>query len=308
MRARVIINRGGGSVRGEDEQERRKGLAEAFARHGVDASLVFASGDGIRDEARAALDGTEGGPFDAVVVGGGDGSVSSVAGILAGSGKPLGVLPLGTLNHFAKDLGMPLDIDGAVGTIAAGHVRQVDAAEVNGRIFVNNSSVGLYADMVADRERQQADAGRGKWPAMLAASWRVLRRFPRRRLSIRAEGWKHPCRTPFVFVGNNVYDLSLFNPGGREALDRGELCLYVLDHRSPWGLLWLSVRAALGRLEQERDFEMRAATEVEISSRSGRLRVSVDGEVTVMRPPLVYRIRPKVLSVLAPEFEPAKKG
>lgn len=304
MRARVIVNRNGGSVRSGNEEARRAELEGAFARHGVDAALVFVSGDGIRDEARAALDGTGSGRFDAVVVGGGDGSVAAAAGALAGSGKPLGVLPLGTLNHFAKDLGMQLDIEGAVGAIAAGHVRQVDAAEVNGRIFVNNSSVGLYADMVVDRERQQAGAGRGKWPAMLAASWRVLRRFPRHRLSIRTEGWSRPCRTPFVFVGNNVYDFSLFNPGGRDALDRGELCLYVLGHGSPWGLLRLSARAALGRLDQERDFRMRTATEVEIRARSGRLRVSVDGEVVALRPPLLYRIRPKALQVLAPDPKP----
>jgi diacylglycerol kinase family enzyme len=263
MRARVIINKGSGSGNGEASQARQAELADAFARRGVDASIVVASGDEIQREARAALDKTGSGGFDAIVAGGGDGSVSAVAGVVAGQGTPLGVLPLGTLNHFAKDLGVPLDIDGAIDVIAGGRVRQVDVAEVNDRVFVNNSSIGLYADMVADRDQQHNDVGRGKWPAMLMASWRVLRRFPLRRLSICAEGWQQPCQTPFVFVGNNAYDLSLFNPGGRAALDCGKLCLYVLNHRSPWGLLWMSTRAALGRLDQDRDFQMRSVTEVE---------------------------------------------
>jgi len=91
-------------------------------------------------------------------------------------------------------------------------------------------------------------------------------------------------------------------------LDRGELCLYVLNHRSPWGVLWLGLRAALGRLDQERDFEMRAVTEADILSRARRLRVSVDGELIVLRPPLHYRTRPKALRVFAPATDRNIRG
>ncbi len=307
MRVRVIINKGGGSVQGEHLQAKQAELANAFARHGVDASIVLPSGDAIEREAYAALDAAESGRYDAIVVGGGDGSISTVAGVLAGSGTPLGILPLGTLNHFAKDLGVPIDINGAIDVIAGGHIRQVDVAEVNKRVFVNNSSIGLYADMVADRERQHSSAGRGKWPAMLIASWRVIRRYSLRQLSIRAEGWSKPCETPFVFVGNNAYEFSLFNPGGRAVLDRGELSLYVINHRSRWGLLWLSARAALKQLDQERDFEMRLVKEVEILSRARELRVSVDGEIIAMHPPLFYCSRPSALRVFAPRTDQEKQ-
>jgi diacylglycerol kinase family enzyme len=303
MRVRVIVNRGGGSVRGEDATAQQTELAAAFVRRGVEASVVLCAGSEIAREARAALgEARAGRRFDAVVVGGGDGSVGAAAGVLAGTDTSLGVLPLGTLNHFAKDLGLPLDLDAAVGVIAAGRVRRVDVGEVNGRVFVNTSSVGLYADMVADRDRQRRDSGRGKWPATLLAAWRALRRFPLRRLSIRAEGWTEPCRTPLVFVGNNVYEVSLPNPGGRAALDRGELCLYVVRHCGRWGLLRLAARAALGRLDQERDFELRSVTEAEIRSWARwPLRVAADGEVAALRPPLRYRTRPGALRVLAPE-------
>jgi diacylglycerol kinase family enzyme len=296
----VIVNKGSGAASGQDWEARRAELIDAFARRGVEAFIVVASGDEIQRQARIALQEAAKGRFDAIVIGGGDGSVSAVAGVLAGRDVPLGVLPLGTLNHFAKDLGLPLDVAGAVDVIAAGHVRQVDVAKVNDRVFVNNSSIGLYADMVTDRNRQHSDTGRGKWAAMLIAAWRVLWRFSMRRLSIRTEGWLRPCKTPFVFIGNNVYDLSLFNPGGRAALDRGELCLYVLDHRSPWGLLWMTIRAALGRLDQDRDFQKRSVSQVEIHSVAPLLRVSVDGEVVTMRPPLLYRTRPKALNIFAP--------
>jgi diacylglycerol kinase family enzyme len=303
MRVRVIVNRGGGAVRAKGGPAVEAELAEAFARRGVGASVVLCGGGEIGREARATLDEADRGrPFDAIVVGGGDGTVGAAAGALAGTGAPLGVLPLGTLNHFAKDLGLPADLDGAVDVIAAGRARRVDVAEVNGRVFVNNSSVGLYAEMVADRDRQRRAEARGKWPAMLLAGWRALRRFPLRRLSIRAEGWALPCETPLVFVGNNAYEVSLPNAGGRTVLDRGELCLYVVGCRGRWGLLRVAARAALGRLDQGRDLEMRSAAEAEIRPRTRRpLRVSIDGEVAAMRPPLRYRIRPRALSVLAPE-------
>src|SRR6185503_16647759 len=100
---------------------------------------------------------------DAVVIGGGDGTVSAAADRAVRHGKPIGVLPLGTLNHFARDLGMPPDLRDAVRAIATGVVREVDVGEVNGRVFVNNSSIGVYPTVVRDRDEQRLRFGRGKW-------------------------------------------------------------------------------------------------------------------------------------------------
>ncbi|PHK96280.1 diacylglycerol kinase [Pseudoroseomonas rhizosphaerae] len=294
MRVKVIINAGGGSVRGEDLSLR---IAAAFARHGVCASIAQVGGGEVLETARAALEE----PWDAIVAGGGDGTIGTVAGLLAGSGTPLGVLPLGTLNHFARDLGIPAEPEAAAAIIAAGHLRRVDVAEVNGRVFINNSSVGLYADMVAERDRHRRRRGWRKGPAMLLASARIFLRFARRRLLVRSGGRQERLRTPLVFIGNNTYKTSLPHAGTRAALDEGTLCLCVTRHRSRLGLLRLGLRAALGRLRAERDFEMRCVTEAEIRSRSPVLRVSLDGEVATMATPLRYSIRPGALRVLAPE-------
>ena len=118
-----------------------------------------------------------------IIVGGGDGSVGAAAQALAGSEAALGILPLGTLNHFARDLGIPFELDRAAALIADGHVRAVDVAEVNGRVFVNNSATGLYPLMVVDRESQQHRLGRSKRLAMLVASLRTLSRFHDHRLT-----------------------------------------------------------------------------------------------------------------------------
>nr|WP_255528567.1 diacylglycerol kinase family protein [Roseomonas sp. KE0001] len=298
VRIKVLVNAGGGSVRG---RELRAEIAAVFAAHGVAADVEQLGGDALAAAARAAL--AEG--YEAVVAGGGDGTVSAVAGVLAGGEVPLGVLPLGTLNHFARDLGLPADWRQAAAQLARGQVRRIDVAEVNGRVFINNSSVGLYADMVSERDRERRRRGWRKGPAMLLACLRILRRFGLRRLTVRAAGRRERVKTPLVFIGNNDYETSLPRPGRRVALDGGHLCLCVTRHGSRLSLLRLALRAAFGRLREERDFEMRAVETAEIHARAPLLRVSLDGEVAMLRTPLRYRIRPGALRVLAADSPPA---
>lgn len=293
MRVKVIINAGGGSVQGEDVTA---ALTAAFARHGVEAVVVEVQGEDLLAGALAALQE----PWDALVVGGGDGTIGSIAGAMAGGERPLGVLPLGTRNHFVKDMRLPQEVEEAIAVIAAGHTRRIDVAEVNGRVFVNNSTVGLYADIVTEREREQRLRHLPKNPATLLATWRAMWRFGRRRLLVRAEGWGERLKTPLVFIGNNLYETTLPNPGRRQALDHGELCLCIARHESRLAMARMGLRAVLGRLREDRDFEMRAVREVEIRSPSPVLRVTLDGEVTTMSVPLRYRIRPGALRVFVP--------
>ncbi|MBO1073158.1 diacylglycerol kinase family lipid kinase [Roseomonas marmotae] len=298
LRLCVLINAGGGSVLAQDPQP---ALRESFARHGLEAHIQMLPGSELEQAARAALEETgPGRRYDAVVAGGGDGTIGLVAGIMAGTGRAFGVLPLGTLNHFARDLGLPTDIDGAVQVIAARQLQSVDVAEVNGRVFVNNSSIGLYPTMVVERDRQRRRAGWGKWPAMALAFCKVVLRYPLRRVRVRANGWNRRFRTPLIFIGNNAYEISLPHPGRRALLNGGQLSLFILRSRRPWGLARLALRAITGQLRLERDFESHMVTEAEITSRSAWMRVSVDGEVAPMRPPLLYRIRPGALRVFAP--------
>jgi hypothetical protein len=156
---------------------------------------------------------------------------------MVGSGVRFGVLPLGTLNHFAKDLGIPLELDEAVRNLATGLPRQVDVGEVNGRIFLNNSSLGLYPDIVRDREEQQRRLGRGKWPAALWATLAALRRYPFLSMRLTVNGETLARRTPFVFIGNNRYTMEGLAIGERDCLDDGLLSLYVAQHPTRLGLL-----------------------------------------------------------------------
>jgi diacylglycerol kinase family enzyme len=291
----VIVN--GGAGHGHDDSAAAE-LRAKLANAGLDAELVLAKdGEEMIDTARRAL--RHGAKL--VVAGGGDGTINAVASVMVGSGVHFGVLPLGTLNHFAKDLGIPLDLDEAVRNLAEGVPRQVDVGEVNGRIFLNNSSLGLYPDIVRDREKQQSRLGRGKWLAALWATIAALRRYPFLSMRLTVGGETLARRTPFVFIGNNRYTMQGLAIGERDRLDDGLLSLYVAQHPTRLGLLRFAFDALLGKLGSERNFDVLEATGFEIDTHHARLHVATDGEVTVMNPPLRYRVRPGALTVLAPE-------
>jgi diacylglycerol kinase family enzyme len=235
-----------------------------------------------------------------IVIGGGDGTLSAAASSLIGTGTALGILPLGTLNHFAKDLHIPLDIEGAVQTIAGAQTLKVDVGAVNDRFFLNNSSLGLYPKVVAGRDALQQRLGRGKLPALIWSGLGVLRRYPFLNVRIAIDGTELARRTPFVFVGNNRYEMEGFRIGERARLDGAELSLYVANRTGRLGLLLLALRALFKRLKQSKDFDMTAATSMQVETRHDRLRVANDGELCYMRTPLNYRVLPAALSVIVP--------
>ncbi len=303
VRLRVILNKGGGTIRREGAETVRARLAAAFAAAGADVEIILASGDGLKVLTGSAIAAAQAGEIDGIVVGGGDGTVSSVAGLVTGTGVPLGVLPLGTLNHFARDLGMPPDMEAAAAVIARGHPRSVDIGEVNGTRFINNSLIGVYPYMVIERERRRRMHGLGKWPAMGIAFVRMLWRFPRRRLSLHVAGRATPYRTPLMFVGVNEYRLDGLEVRRPRGLDGGELLIFVVKQQRALGLLWLAVRVFFAGLRESEDLDLVRCTEAEIRTRASRVPVARDGEVDRMHGPLRYRLLPKALTVIAPSEE-----
>jgi diacylglycerol kinase family enzyme len=294
VKIRLIVNRGGGS---SDEGGAGR-LRDLFRARSVEPDLVETAPEDLEAVCGEAARSAD---CDIVVVAGGDGTIGTAAGALADTGRPLGIIPLGTLNHFARDAGIPADAEQAVDTICAGHRRAVDVAEVNGRVFVNNSAVGLYPEMVRFRDETQARTGRSKRLAMLGASLRTLRAFRRRRLWISAEELETPVHTPLLFVGNNRYQVNLLALGRREALDRGELCLYAMRASGRMHLFWAGIRGLFGKLDQQRDFITAYVREAEISANRPALGLSLDGETLTLATPLRYRIRPGALTLIVPE-------
>lgn len=295
QRIEVIINSGSGSVLGEETSQ---SMRERFIAHGIPANVhLVENGGDISEIARRAADEAE-----VIVAGGGDGTVSTIAVEVSKAGKTLGVLPLGTLNNFSKDLGIPQTLDDAVDVIATGEVKVIDLAEVNGRTFINNSSIGLYPQMVLRREEQQR-LGYGKWYAAFWAGLRIFRLSPFLKVRIEMDGKSFLRKTPFVFVGNNEYEMDLYNIGRRVAMDEGELSVYFLHRGGRWGVTLLLFHTLLGGLRQWEDFEEVSTDKITIQTRKKRLLVALDGEVQRMDTPLEYRTRPKALKVIVPREE-----
>lgn len=298
QRVCVLLNASSGTFAGKSQEEFETAIVTAFRRNGIVAHVQFLAGGDLQGAAEHALLKVKDHEADAIAVGGGDGTISTVAGVLANSGVPMGIIPLGTLNHFAKDLGIPLSIDEAVGTIATGHTRHVDVGEANGRVFVNNSSIGVYPYMVMDRERRRR-SGLPKWLAMIPAALRTIWNLPLRRLSVSAGGWTTGFRTPCVFIGNNQYTFNGASMGGRDHLDGGRLCLYIARSQSRGALLLLVLRSLLMVLDTAKDLQSIQLQAFEIRSRRKRLLVSFDGEIEFFRTPLNYTIRAGALRVFA---------
>ena len=279
-------------------------LGAAFEAAGAAAEIMPArvGSDLVKLAERAVKAG-----HPVIVGGGGDGTMNAIASAVAGSESAMGVLPLGTLNHFAKDLKIPLDLAEAARVVVANHQMQVDVAEVNERIFINNSSLGLYPELVRMRENQRRRLGRGKWHALFWATLTVLQRHPMLDVRLVLDDVVADRRTPLVFIGNNEYQIEGFHVGSRERLDAGKLSIYLTRRHGRRGLLGLALRAMVGTLHQAHDFEALTAQGVTIATRHKALPVATDGEVTVMKTPLEYRIRPKALRVIvpAPGPEPA---
>jgi len=290
---KIIISEGAGPGDNTKAAER---LAAIFKASGIDVDISIAkSGAEVNEFARDAARG----PHKVIVAAGGDGTVSSIAAAVIDTDKTLGVLPLGTLNHFALDLGISFDLDAAAQTIVAGFTTEVDVAEVNNRIFLNNSSLGLYPIIVRERQKRER-LGFGKWPAFFWATIQAFRRYPLLDVRLRVNGELLDLTTPFVFVGNNEYAMELLNIGLRERLDKGVLSIYITHRTGRLRLIGLALRAVFGRLRNDRDFLALRSNEVKIQSAHKRLRVAFDGEITVMEPPLEYRVRPRTLRVIVP--------
>jgi diacylglycerol kinase family enzyme len=276
-------------------------IGQMFASYGAPAT-VWVANSGAELAALAERAVSE--KYDIVVAAGGDGTVNCISAALVGTSQILGVLPLGTLNHFAKDLEIPLSLADAIAVIATGEERLVDVGEVNGRIFLNNSSLGLYPRLVRERERLQS-TGMSKWTAFARALGYVVSRYSHLRVRLDTDSVKSLRTTPFIFIGNNKYETQGWNLGKRQRLDAGKLWLYSAPNLGPVRLILLALRTLFFGQEGD-EVDAYETTECWIETKKRRLDVARDGEVSTMNSPLHYRVRTRALRVMAPSGDLAR--
>jgi diacylglycerol kinase family enzyme len=275
---------------------RRHRLEELFDRQNRKVAIVSPRPDvGIAGLVQSAVDRKD----KLVLAGGGDGTMNAVASVLVGTETALGVLPLGTLNHFAKDLQIPLQLEDAVATAFGGEIGRVDVGEVNGRYFLNNSSIGIYPGIVREREVLQRQ-GQSKLTAFLEALIFSLWRFRMLSVRLHVDGAQEiAARTPFVFVGNNRYEVAAPQAGKRGSLKEGLLWICQAPHAGRARLVIWALYALFGG-KRALETHVVEAHNLSIEARTSHLSVSRDGEVTRMSAPLNYAIKPLALRVVVP--------
>jgi diacylglycerol kinase family enzyme len=315
-RVTLIMNEASGGAASHPD------LEVAVGRAGLDVQFIRVRGAEVREAAeRAAASGRT------MIAAGGDGTVSTVASVAVRAGAVFGVIPLGTLNHFARDAGIPTNIDAAVAAIAAGCTRALDVGEVNGQTFLNNVSLGIYPRLVWERETARC-RGRGKWTAFALALVRTWRRYPTVMVRMTIGGVDLAQRTPFVFVGNGEYRTEGLGLGTRASVTSGRLSIFLAPEYGRFEILTLPFRAIAGRLARDVKFEAFVARTVVLEPSRAHYRwfgmrgtahavpdgefrpttpaqsavmIALDGELANVNIPLRFSVLPKALRTLVPE-------
>lgn len=234
-----------------------------------------------------------------VAVSGGDGSIAAAASVLADTPVELAIIPGGTLNHFARDHRIPTDPRRAADVAASGVCRAVDLGEVNGRCFLNTSSVGAYVTFVRVRERMEPWAG--YHAATLLAAVRILFRLPRFHVHLEAEGEERDYRVCLVFVGVDERSLDAPAPGGRAEDGRRGLHVILVRNARPARLVAFALAAAFRGVRYRSDrVESFLVERCRIELPRPRGRVATDGEIALVDAPLHYRLRRNALRIVEP--------
>ena len=295
----VFINRSGGTA---SSLGARLGPAveAAFAAAGVKIDLHLIDGRDVDD----AVSRVVGAPI--VVVGGGDGTLGCAANRLAGTDSALGIIPVGTRNHLARELGIPLDLARAAAVIAAGATRRIDVARANGRGFINNASIGFYPSLVRFRDAETHRHGVPKWVAAIPASYAAIRRLRHHRLRISVPGLSKEIVTPMLFVGNNRYSLAAGRLGRRDALDDGMLSVFAVGSHRRRALIGFAVRTLFGRADRADDFAaIGDCRSLRVEGGSRGVSIALDGEIMTLALPIDFAIEPHALAVVVPHVEHA---
>ena len=296
----VLLNPGSGA---NDAGDIRDTLERVFQEAG--RAFRFVPFDGPKDLARAseqaaaqARDGAA-----VLVAVGGDGTINTVAEAAWRAGCQLGVLPQGTFNLFGRDHGIPQDLEAAARALLQAEPQDVQVGEVNGRLFLVNASLGLYPQLLQDRESFKRQFGRHRWVAVISGLSTLFHWRRQLLLEIELDGQLRIVRTPTLFVGNNRLQLDRVGMPAEVAGRVGEGRLAALMARpiGTWAMVLLMVRGAFGRLgeaEQVDAFAFRRLTVNVLGMR--KLKVAADGEVGVMAPPLHFTVSRRPLHLLLP--------
>lgn len=276
----LVYNAKSGSARTKDE------LYELCLKHDVHITKAITLDASLKKRLKSYI-----GKKATIAAIGGDGTLSAVAACLAGSEAVFLPLPGGTLNHFAKDLGLPVDLEEALAKVKHSHIFLTDVGMINNHLFINNSSIGLYPSSLSVRNELKPFLG--KWLAAVVAALKAFWHFRTYVITIENETF----HTPFIFIGNNIYAIDKLGIAERRRLDEGVLSVFIARTTSRWRLLKIALMTLIGKAKQLDEFEVRQVKSLTVRTRRKHLRVAYDGELITLHSPLRYEVRPRQLKI-----------
>lgn len=296
MKIGAVINNASGTLPPQETKDRLEEIKQHLEARVSSGCLAIVPGSQIgREVERLKAQG-----MDVLIIGGGDGTVSTAARLVGDTKISLAVIALGTRNHFAHDVGIPLEPMEAIRLLDGMKVKLIDLGEVNGHKFINNATLGLYPNIVKERENNIQKRGWSKWWAQIGATLVVLKRLPRIRMTVEGKGFRVKLFAPFLFVGNNEYQGISNSDYSRLSISGGRLWLCMARSSGIWALLLMAWQLSIKGIQGAENLETRLLTEVTVSPRRRNITVAIDGENHKLATPLRFKIRKKSLRVMVP--------
>jgi diacylglycerol kinase family enzyme len=296
MKIGAVINNSSGTLSPEEAKNRLEIIKQNLENRVAEGCLSVVEGSEVEEEVERLLSLD----IDLLVIGGGDGTVSTGARHVADTDIPLLVLALGTKNNFAGDAGIPEDPESAIHLLDQMVTRKIDVGKVNGHIFINNATLGLYPNIVTEREEKTDNHGWSKWRAKIGAVMVVLKRIPLIRMTIESKDFRVKLFTPFLFVGNNEYKNITTSEVNRPSLNKGKLWLCMSKSPRFWSLLKMAWQLSFNSIKETENLSTHLLTDVQVKPRKRNVKVAIDGENTTLKTPLQFKIRSKSLQIVVP--------
>ncbi len=272
-------------------------LNQRLGERGITVQVVPFEPDTLASSLRDALDDD----VLALYVAGGDGTLLAVVEALDGHRVPIGILPRGTMNWVAKDLGIPLDAGEALDALLDAQVRNIDVGSVNGHPFLCACMVGVGPLVARWRERERETPPWRRWPKVFWRGLGLLQRYRPRRMMLATQAHTERLRSRTVIVTSNLLDESFGPLPHRTRLDGGLLGIYAVRNTSPRELVRLLTRVMLGTWQADDAVLSTAAPEAILAiSGRGSVMAILDGEIRQLKTPLRFSIKPGTVAVLAP--------
>jgi diacylglycerol kinase family enzyme len=299
--ASVIVNESSGS---HATDTLRTDIEQAFERLGMSVQLLTLNRKALATSRETAVEKLIESARGVLAVAGGDGTVNAVASACRKLRRPLGILPAGTFNYVARNLGLPVDMAEGARVIAAGHAEPIPVGEINGRLFLNNAGLGLYSHMIEERELAKRRFGRHRIVAFLSGLKILTEPHPLYHIHISADGREITLKTTTLIFGVNALQLANYNVEAAKFVEKGQLAVLSLRLDSRLDIARAAWAALHGKMEAAQNVDATGATAVRVTTRRRALKVAIDGEIVVLRPPLEVRLVRDALQVFMPQKQP----